>query len=245
MQTRKGHGEADDLDLCLDFADTTNRTSTDPSADGLSSYSDLIAWSRAKGILEADVADRLVKLVKKRGLEEDTMREAKALREAIFGIFSAVAHGGKVGSADLGVLNGYLHNLTTARKWKTESTGNAGLLSPRAWNLEVGAGDASYDEMVKEMKRGIVLTSNWYTRFKNQRTGELSTVPRDGAYLVEGGRIVKPVKGMRLSDDLPRMFSSVQLLSKQREWVEWWEVHTPTLCPWILVDGAKITKAYD
>jgi PmbA protein len=144
-----------------------------------------------------------------------------------------------------GVLRGYLHNLTTAKKWKTKTTGSAGLVVPRPWNLEVGAGDSTYDEIVKEMKRGIVLTSNWYTRFKNYRTGEFSTVPRDGAYLVEGGRAVKSLKGMRMSDDLQRMFSSVQALSKQREWIEWWEVGTPTLCPWMLIDGVKITKAYE
>jgi PmbA protein len=95
------------------------------------------------------------------------------------------------------------------------------------------------------MTKGIVLTSNWYTRFKNYRTGEFSTVPRDGAYLVENGKVVKTLKGMRLGDSLERMFSSVKLLSRDREWVEWWEVGTPTLCPWVLVEGAKITRAYD
>lgn len=144
-----------------------------------------------------------------------------------------------------GELKGYLHNLTTADKWKAESTGNAGLIQPHAWNLEVGAGDASYEEMVKEMKRGIILTSNWYTRFKNYRTGEFSTVPRDGAYLVENGQVTRSLKGMRLGDDLERMFSSVRLLSRDREWVQWWEVDTPTLCPWVFVDGAKITRAYE
>ena len=143
-----------------------------------------------------------------------------------------------------GALRGYLHNLTTAKKWKTESTGSAGFVTPHAWNLEVGAGDSSFDEMAKEMKRGIILTSNWYTRFKNYRTGEFSTVPRDGAYLVEGGEVTKSLKGMRAGDDLQRLFSSVRLLSRDREWIQWWEVDTPTLCPWILVDGVTITRAY-
>ncbi|HYC12068.1 MAG TPA: TldD/PmbA family protein [Nitrososphaerales archaeon] len=144
-----------------------------------------------------------------------------------------------------GVLKSYLHNLTTSAKWKTETTGNAGLVTPRPWNIEIGAGDGAYDEMVKEMRRGIILTSNWYTRYKNFRTGEFSTVPRDGAYLVEAGEVKRPLKGMRVSDDLQRMLSSVQMLSKKRDWIEWWEVHTPTLCPWILVDGMRITRAYD
>jgi PmbA protein len=144
-----------------------------------------------------------------------------------------------------GVLGSYLHNLTTAKKWKTSTTGNAGFVTPHPWNLEVAGGDATYEEMVKEMKRGIILTSNWYTRFKNYRTGEFSTVPRDGAFLVENGRVVKALKGMRAGDDLKTLFSSVRLLSKHREWIQWWEVDTPTLCPWMLIDGVTITRAYE
>ena len=145
---------------------------------------------------------------------------------------------------DGGVLVNYLHNLTTAKRFKAKSTGNAGWIEPDAWNLEVGAGDSSYPEMVREMKRGVVLTSNWYTRFKNYRTGEFSTVPRDGTYLVEGGRVRGPLSGLRMSDTLERIFSSVRLISKEREWIQWWEVDTPTLCPWVLVDGVRITRAY-
>lgn len=143
-----------------------------------------------------------------------------------------------------GVLKSYLHNLSTAKRFKAKSTGNAGLIEPGPWNLEIGAGDSNYDEMVKEMKRGLVLTSNWYTRFKNYRTGEFSTVPRDGTYLVESGEVSAPIKGIRISDSLERMSSSIRLLSKEREWVQWWEVDTPTLCPWVLVDGVTVTKAY-
>jgi PmbA protein len=152
---------------------------------------------------------------------------------------------GSTSIIDKGILNSYLHNLTTAKRWKTSSTGNAGFVAPHPWNIEVGAGDSSFDEMVREMEHGIVLTSNWYTRFKNRRTGEFSTVPRDLAYLVEGGKVKGRVKGMRLSDDLLRLFSSAKLLSRSRDWIQWWEVDSPTLCPWILTDGVTITRAFD
>jgi len=143
-----------------------------------------------------------------------------------------------------GILKGYLHNISTAKRFKTKTTGNAGIIDPGPWNLEVAAGDSTYEEMVSEMKKGVVLTSNWYTRFKNMRTGEFSTVPRDGAYLVEGGKVKGPLRGMRLTDTLGRMFSSVRMLSKEREWVQWWEVDTPTKCPWVLADGVSISRAY-
>jgi len=61
---------------------------------------------------------------------------------------------------------------------------------------------------------------------------------------VEKGRVTRSLKGMRAGDDLLRLFSSVRLLSKEREWIQWWEVDTPTLCPWLLVDGVTITRAY-
>ncbi len=143
-----------------------------------------------------------------------------------------------------GVLRSYIHNLSTAERFKTKTTGNAGIIEPGPWNIEVSAGDSSYDEMVRELRHGLVLTSNWYTRFKNYRTGEFSTVPRDGAYLVEGGEVKCAVKGIRVSDTLERMSSSVRLLSREREWIQWWEVDTPTQCPWLLVDGVTITRAY-
>jgi PmbA protein len=143
-----------------------------------------------------------------------------------------------------GVVANFLQNLTTAKKFETKTTGNAGWIEPDPWNLEVGAGDSSYAEMVREMKNGLILTSNWYTRFTNYRTGEFSTVPRDGTYSVADGQVKGPISGLRISDSLERMFSSVKLLSKEREWIQWWEVGDPTLCPWVLVEGVKVTRAY-
>lgn len=143
-----------------------------------------------------------------------------------------------------GVLRSYLHNISTAKRFGTTTTGNAGIIDPGPWNVEVSPGDSGFGEMVGEMKKGLVLTSNWYTRFKNYRTGEFSTVPRDGTYVVEGGEVKSPIRGIRVSDTLERMLSSIRLLSKERRWVQWWEVETPTLCPWVLVDGVTVTKAY-
>jgi PmbA protein len=145
---------------------------------------------------------------------------------------------------DHGTLKNYLHNLSTAKRLKTRSTGNAGIIDPHPWNLEVGRGDSSFDEMTRETKRGVVLTSNWYTRFKSYRSGEFSTVPRDGTYLVENGAVTTPLNGLRVSDTLERWLKSIKSTSAEREWVKWWEVDVPTFCPWVLSSDVKITKAY-
>ena len=189
------------------------------------------------------LVDKLGKKVASEGFElTDVGRGEGCLQTRTFDDEGQATQSTKV--VERGVLKSYLHNLSTAKRFKTKSTGNAGLIEPGPWNLEIGAGDSGYDEMVREMRHGLVLTSNWYTRFKNYRTGEFSTVPRDGTYLVESGEVKAPIKGIRISDSLERMSSSIRLLSKEREWVQWWEVDTPTLCPWVLVDGVTVTKAY-
>ncbi|MCP8308141.1 MAG: TldD/PmbA family protein [archaeon] len=142
-----------------------------------------------------------------------------------------------------GVLKRYLHNSTTAKKFNTSSTGNAGIIDPHPWNLVVDSGSMSIDDIIKEVKRGIMVTNNWYTRFQNMRTGEYSTIPRDAAFLIENGKIKYPIVGLRISDSLPRQLANIVSISKERRWIEWWEVSIPTLAPSMLIKNVTITKA--
>ena len=142
-----------------------------------------------------------------------------------------------------GFLRGYLHNSTTAKKFHSKPTGNAGIINPHPWNLEVGPGTYSLDEMISGIKKGIIFTNNWYTRFQNLRAGTYSTIPRDAAFMIEEGEIVYPITGTRISDALPRQLESIMAISKAREWISWWEVNIPTLSPAILVKDVFITNA--
>ncbi len=135
-----------------------------------------------------------------------------------------------------------LHNSTTAKKWGTKTTGNAGIIDPSPWNITVDEGDAENDEMIKEIKEGVFITNNWYTRFNNYRTGEFSTIIRDATFYIKNGEIVHPVANIRLSDSLPRLLSSIKMISKNSKWIKWWgEVVTPVKSPYIMVEGATLT----
>ena len=142
-----------------------------------------------------------------------------------------------------GVLKTYLHNTSTAKIFKTETTGNAGLVAPTHWNIEMDAGDMSRDEMFREVKRGLYLTNTWYTRFQNYATGDFSTIPRDGIFLIENGEIKQSWKEIRLSDNALKMLSSVVGISKQRQHIHWWGVEgQPSLAPYILMKDVQITR---
>ncbi|MEM0120813.1 MAG: TldD/PmbA family protein [Thermoprotei archaeon] len=143
-----------------------------------------------------------------------------------------------------GVFRNMLHNTSTAKKFGTKTTGNAGIISPQPHTVVFGEGDSTLDEMIKETKRGLLVTNNWYTRFQNLRTGEYSTLPRDASFSVINGKIGEPVAGFRLSDSVLRQLKSISLISKTRNWIEWWEVDTPTFAPYILIKDVNATTAY-
>ena len=142
-----------------------------------------------------------------------------------------------------GVLKTYLHNTSTAKIFKTETTGNAGIVMPTPWNLELDAGDMSREEMFSEVKRGLYLTNTWYTRFQNFATGDFSTIPRDGIFLIENGEIKQSLKDIRLSDNALKMLSNIVGISKERQHVHWWgEADPPSLSPYILMKDVQITR---
>ena len=140
-----------------------------------------------------------------------------------------------------GVFKQYLHNTSTARKYKVESTGNAGLISPSPWNIVVEKGDLNLAEMIKKIKNGIYVTNVWYTRFANYHTGDFSTIPRDGAFLIKNGNVIGSLKNIRISENILRLLNNVDDVGKETRYLRSWEARTPVLTPHILVRDCKIT----
>lgn len=144
---------------------------------------------------------------------------------------------------DKGVLKTYLHNTSTSKIFNTETTGNAGLVSPSAWNIELDPGDMSKEELFSQVKRGVYLTNTWYTRFQNYATGDFSTIPRDGIFLIEKGEIKQSWKDLRLSDNILKLLNQITDLSKERQHVHWWlEAEPPSLSPYVLARDIQMTR---
>jgi len=146
---------------------------------------------------------------------------------------------------DHGVFKTYLHNASTAKMFKTKTTGNAGLVYPTPWNIEMDDGDASRDELFKEVRRGLYLTNTWYTRFQNSAKGDFSTIPRDGIFMIEKGEIKESLKDLRISDNVLAMLGNIAAVSKERQHVHWWgfEADLPSLAPYVLIKNVHITKS--
>jgi predicted RNA-binding Zn ribbon-like protein len=95
--------------LCLEFANTANRPDSDQPVEELNSYADLAAWARRVGLLsEAEVQIQLEKAARRPADAAVILERAVELREAIYQIFSAVAGGRPVKTADISLLNRWL-----------------------------------------------------------------------------------------------------------------------------------------
>ncbi|MGC8505787.1 MAG: metallopeptidase TldD-related protein [Thermoplasmata archaeon] len=145
---------------------------------------------------------------------------------------------------DHGVLKTYFHSFSTSKNFKTETTGNAGILMPNSWQLKLSGGERKIDEMIASMKRGLFIQNTWYTRFQDYRNGVFSTVPRDGIYLVENGEITTRWKGVRISDSVPNILKSISETSMETRKVKWWQEIAATEMPYALVNDVNITKAF-
>jgi PmbA protein len=143
-----------------------------------------------------------------------------------------------------GILKTYLHNTSTAKRFKTKTTGNAGLISPEPHAVFVKPGDWSRDEIFSEVKDGLWLTNTWYTRYQSYVTGDLSTIPRDGIFHIRKGEVVETWKDVRLTDNLIRLMRNVVALSDRTEQMMWWgEVSIPNFVPYALIKDVNITRS--
>lgn len=101
-----------------------------------------------------------------------------------------------------GVLQGYFLGCYSARKLGMVTTGNAG----GAHNLSLEPGGRNFDEMLKLMDRGLLLTEV-LGHGVNYVTGDYS---RGAAgFWVENGKIVHPVEEITIAGNLAEMFKGI------------------------------------
>jgi len=149
----------------------------------------------------------------------------------------------KVKIIEKGIVKNILHNSSTAKKAGVETTGNAGIISPQPWQPVMENGRRSSDDIISEIKRGLLIVNTWYTRFQDYRNGDFSTIPRDGIFYIEDGEIKESWQGIRISDNIPRIFSNILDVSNETMQVKWWDEVMPSLIPYVLVKDVNITKS--
>jgi predicted Zn-dependent protease len=149
-----------------------------------------------------------------------------------------------------GVTTGLLHNRRTAKAMRTRSTGHA-VEGGAAWgalgaNLVVEPGSRSTEDLVAGVERGVLVTDFWYTRILDPKTQVVTGLTRNGAWLVEDGRIVRPVTNLRFTQSFLDALGpgAVRGISRERAlllggWDSIYLVPSLHLASWNFTGGAR------
>ncbi|MGE5586207.1 MAG: TldD/PmbA family protein [Bacillota bacterium] len=118
-----------------------------------------------------------------------------------------------------GVARGVVYDSYTAAREGKQSTGHAispmPSAGPFAVNLFMAGGDSSLEEMIAATKRGIYVKRLHYTNPVHPVKSLLTGMTRDGTFLVENGRIVRPVKNLRFTESILGALGSTELVSRE------------------------------
>jgi predicted Zn-dependent protease len=113
---------------------------------------------------------------------------------------------------DKGVVSTLYRSRSWARKTDAEPI-------PFARNFIMEGGDASLEDMIRSVKRGVLLTRIWYENMVEPKSLLLTGLTRDGNFLIENGRVTAPVRNMRFNQRLGELFGRVVAFGKtERTW---------------------------
>lgn len=109
----------------------------------------------------------------------------------------------RVAVVDGGVTSAVLHTRRTAHRAGTESTGSA-VEDGDQWgalpnNPMLAPGDLTDEELISGVGRGLLVTDFWYVRILDPKTQVVTGLTRNGVWLVEDGRVVRPVSNLRFT----------------------------------------------
>lgn len=105
-----------------------------------------------------------------------------------------------------GVVQGYILSAYSARKLKMQNTGNAGGVH----NLMVEPSQTSFDDLISGQDKALLVTE-LMGRGINLVTGDYS---RGAAgYLIENGKITKPVHEITIASNLKDMFKGIETIA--------------------------------
>jgi predicted Zn-dependent protease len=121
---------------------------------------------------------------------------------------------------DAGVCRDLAYDAQTAGREGRRSTGH-GLPAPNSYgpfptNMVMSPGGASFDELIGGLDRGLLVTRFHYTNPVHSKKVIITGMTRDGTFLVEGGRIVGPVRNLRFTMSYLDALAGVEAVSRER-----------------------------
>ena len=144
-----------------------------------------------------------------------------------------------------GVCRGLVYDSQTAARAGVHSTGH-GLPAPNPYgpfplNMLMAAGSTPRKELIGGLDRGLLVTRFHYTNPVHPKLGIVTGMTRDGTFLVEGGRIVAPVRNLRFTQSYLQAIAAVSAVASERRTLKGFL--GGVVVPAVRIDGFTFTGA--
>ncbi|MBT9129872.1 MAG: Metalloprotease TldD [candidate division WS2 bacterium] len=150
----------------------------------------------------------------------------------------------KIPLIERGIAKGLVYDSFTAKKAGVEPTGH-NLPATFAYygalpsNLFMDAGEFSLEEMIKSVEKGVFVTRFHYTNPIDPVKAVITGMTRDGTFLIENGRTVKPIKNLRFTQSYFEALEKVEMVGKERSLIPLG--FGASLVPALKIKGFKFT----
>jgi PmbA protein len=130
----------------------------------------------------------------------------------------------KVALIEAGVCRNVVYDAQTAAREGRRSTGH-GLPAPNPYgpfpiNTIMSAGTTPRDELIGGLDRGLLVTRFHYTNPVHPKLAIITGMTRDGTFLVEGGKIVGPVRNLRYTQSYLDALAGVTAVGSTRKTIK-------------------------
>ncbi len=153
-----------------------------------------------------------------------------------------------------GVAHAVAHDVRSAALCGTASTGHAltpggSASGPHPTNLVLAGGGASDEgELCAKIERGIYVTRLWYANVVRPKETLITAVTRDGTFLIEDGKVTRPLRDLRLTDSVLGVLSRTTALTREQKLTSDGEFYGRrfaygVVCPSLSAETARFTGA--
>ncbi len=139
---------------------------------------------------------------------------------------------------DRGIANAVVYDSFTAAREGKPNTGHA-LPAPNPYgpvptNTLMEAGDATVEDMIRSIDRGLYVTRFHYTNIVHPVKTLFTGMTRDGTFLIEHGELTRPVKNLRFTQSILDVLRDVRAIGRER--IQYTE-YVPVVAP--AIDSAR------
>jgi len=127
----------------------------------------------------------------------------------------------RVELVERGVCRDVVYDAQTAARDGVVSTGH-GLPAPNPYgpfplNMLMDPGESSREDLIGGLDRGLLVTRFHYTNPVHPKLAIVTGMTRDGTFLVEGGRIVGPVRNLRYTQSYLDALAGTVAVARERK----------------------------